>query len=89
MEKLRANSLELRSQAHQEVIDPSSIPVLCGGITVRAGHAVRGRHLITLAPKSSDLGEKLMYRAITLVGGRKSLQQRVLKSLARWLVEIG
>ena len=82
MEELRANSLELRSQAHQEVIDPSRIPVLCGGNTVGAGHAVRGRHLVTLAPKSSDLCEKLMYRAITLVGGRKGLQQGVLKSLA-------
>ena len=48
-----------------------------------------GCHLVTLALKSSDLCEKLLYRAITLVGGRKGLQQGVLKSLTGRLVEIG
>ena len=89
MKELRADNLKLRSQAHQKVIDPSKIPLLCSANTVGAGQAVGGRHLVTLAPKSSDLGKKLLYRAITLVGGRKGLQQGVLKSLTGRLVEIG
>ena len=49
---------------------------------------MRGRHLVTLAPKSSDLSKELLNRAVTLVGGCKSLQQGVLKCLTGWLVEV-
>ena len=88
MEELRVNSLKVGSQAHEEVIDPSRLLILCSSNTVGAGQAMEGRHLVTLAPKSSDLSEKCLNRTVTLIGGRKGLQQGVLKGLARRLVEI-
>ena len=60
MEELRAYNLKVGAQAHEEVKDPSRIPVLCSGNTVGAGQAVSRRHLVTLTPKSSNLCEKLL-----------------------------
>ena len=88
MKELSANSLKLRAQAHRKIINTSGVPILSSGNTVRAGQAVGGRHLVTLAPKGSNHSEELLDRAVTLVGGRKGLQQGVLKGLTGWLVEI-
>jgi hypothetical protein len=88
MKELGANSLKLRTQAHQKVIDSPRIPVLRCGYTVGTGQAVGGLHLITLAPKRGDLSEKLLDRAVTLISGRKRLQQGVAKSLTGRPVEI-